>query len=416
MFRFAPFALLAACITDPTPAPDPETATRELAATAAFSRAHVTGDIYHYELVLPVGDGPNAALRIHRVVREIAPYIPRATRGGAMLLHGDFSTFESSFLPGLASYLASRELDVWGLDRRWTIPGADDDISDLATMGVAQEIDDTRAALAFARAVRGVSGAGADKLALVGFSHGAQLAYAYAAVEAGRPAAQRHVDAIVPLDFYASLPPEEDAFRQTFCESSAFVYDLVAAGEIDFPNQFQIDVGTLALTAPDEVSPINPSFTNRTFMLRFIGQTYRIAPFTPLYHLGAPILEGGAVVGLRESSETAMATWLADATVHQPLLEAADLDRLLCGEGTQPVNAPLSQIRVPVFYVGAAGGIGALGLDATTRVSSTDVTTLIVQRFGPDRVAEDFGHTDLLFGNDAQALAWQPIASWLLHH
>ena len=412
MSRLVPFVLLAACVTE---AP-PDTEVRELAATASFNRAHVTGDIYHYELVLPVGEAPNAAIRIHRVVRELAPFVPRATRGGAMLLHGDFSTFETSFLPGLAPYLASRELDVWGVDRRWTLPRGTDDVSDFGTMGVAQEVDDTRAALAFARAVRAASGAGAGKLALVGFSHGAQLAYAYAAVEGGRPAWQRHVDALVPLDFYASLPPEEDAFRESFCESSAFLYDVVAAGEIDSPNQFAIDVGTLALTAPDEVSPINPNFTNRGFLLRFIGETYRLAPYAPFYHLGAPILEGGAVVGLRESSETAMATWLANATPHQALLESADFDRLICGEGVQPVNGSLSHIQVPVFYVGAAGGIGSLGLHSAASVASTDVTTLVVQRFGPDQRAEDFGHSDLLFGTDARDLAWQPIASWLLHH
>ena len=39
----------------------------EQAASLAFSREHVTADIYHYEAVLPVGSGPNAAIRIHRV-------------------------------------------------------------------------------------------------------------------------------------------------------------------------------------------------------------------------------------------------------------------------------------------------------------------------------------------------------------
>jgi hypothetical protein len=44
------------------------------------------------------------------------------------------------------------------------------------------------------------------------------------------------------------------------------------------------------------------------------------------------------------------------------------------------------------------------------------VTTLVVQRFGPERSAEDFGHGDLLFAHDAPALVFQPIASWLAHH
>jgi hypothetical protein len=111
-----------------------------------------------------------------------------------------------------------------------------------------------------------------------------------------------------------------------------------------------------------------------------------------------------------------MATWIAEATPHQALLETADLDRLLCGEGVMPVAAPLSNIRVPLYYLGAAGGIGDLGVYATTQVSSTDVTTRIIQRFGPERRAEDFGHTDLLLATDAEALVWAPLATWLVHH
>jgi hypothetical protein len=111
-----------------------------------------------------------------------------------------------------------------------------------------------------------------------------------------------------------------------------------------------------------------------------------------------------------------MSAWLAGATAHQAMLEAADFDRLLCGDGVQPVAAPLSNIRVPLYYLGAAGGIGSLGLYTTTVVSSEDVTTRIVQRFGAERRAEDFGHTDLLLADDAEALAWAPLATWLLHH
>src|SRR5512139_1519231 len=164
MFRAFPLLCLVACAD-----PAPDTTTVDTAATLAFTREHVTADIYHYELILPVGDAPNAALRIHRVVREVAPYVPRHTKDAVMMLHGDFSTFVTNFVPvlgepaspvaGLAPYLAAQDLDVWGVDRRWTLPGATDDVSDFATMGLAQEIDDTRTALAFARSVRALGGA-----------------------------------------------------------------------------------------------------------------------------------------------------------------------------------------------------------------------------------------------------------------
>jgi hypothetical protein len=90
----------------------------------------------------------------------------------------------------------------------------------------------------------------------------------------------------------------------------------------------------------------------------------------------------------------------------------ADLDHLLCGDAA-PITAPLSRIRVPVLYLGAAGGAGELGVYTTTQVSSADVTALVARRLPPGREAEDVGHADLLFASDAPTLAWQPLATWL---
>ena len=174
--------------------------------------------------------------------------------------------------------------------------------------------------------------------------------------------------------------------------------------------------GRLARTAPAEPSPLFEGMTNRDAMLLTVGQTYVFAPYAPFYHLLSPTLDGGAAVGLRETAEPAATAWLAGATAHQAMLESADLDALLCGQSAQPVDAPLSRIRVPLLYIGAAGGVGSLGLYATTRVASTDVTTLVVQRFGADQRAADFGHADLLFAADAPSLVWQPLAAWLAHH
>src|SRR5262249_29706095 len=152
-------------------------------------------------------------------------------------------------------------------------------------------------------------------------------------------------------------------------------------------------------------------------VLAVVGTTYQFAPFTPLYHLAAPVLDAaGAPVSFRESSFDAIDAWLAGAPPHQSMREVADSDALWCGSTPPPIAAPLSQIHVPVFYLGAAGGFGEHGLFTLGELGTTDVTVAIVQRFGADRVAEDFGHGDLLFAADAPALAWQPLATWLVHH
>lgn len=431
MFRFAlvpAVALLAApgCLD---PVEDPAVTVTDQALDAALAREHVAGDVFHYTFTLRVGTTPNARIRLHRIVREVAPWRPRATPHGAMLMHGDFATALTNFAPslvdpssgvdGLAPYLAARDIDVWGLDRRWAIPTAPDaDVSDFATMGVAQELDDLARALAFARAVRAVTGSGLDRLALIGFSHGAQLAYLYAALEGGRPAAQRHVRALAPIDIYAEIAPEDAELRASACANSAAEYDFVAQGFIDATNDFFIALGELDRSAPDDPTPFTflGDLTNHEALLLVAGATYQLVPLTPRYHLAAPVIADGQPVGFRETSRAAVQAWFAGSPLHASMLESADLDALWCGSSPAPIDAPLSQVRVPVFYLGAAGAFGDHGLFTTTQLGSRDVTALVVRRFGPDRVAEDFGHGDLLFASDAPALAWQPLTAWLLHH
>ncbi|MFY0569857.1 alpha/beta hydrolase family protein [Archangium lansingense] len=387
-------------------------------APFAVTREHVTDDIYHYQFDIRVGSTPNARVRIHRVVRELAPWRPRPTQRAVMLLHGDFANFVTNFMPslgnpassapGLAPYLVSRGIDTWGVDRRWTLPTADGDISDMGEMGVNQALGDTAVALAFARSTRTVTDRDPGRIVLGGFSHGAQLTYAYAAADG------RHVSAIAALDIYYDLAPEDADLRAFACANAEAERDALAQGVTDSSNSFFITAGLLARSAPLEPSPLFPSYTNRGVLLTLAGQTWLLAPYTHTYHLSAPLLDAdGNVSAMRESSEDRVSAWFASAPPHQALREAADFDDIWCGTSPRP---ELSNIRVPLFYLGAAGGFGDHGLYSTTRVSSTDVTTLVIRRFGPDRVAEDFGHGDLLYAEDAPTLAWRPFAAWLLRH
>ncbi|PTL76942.1 hypothetical protein [Vitiosangium sp. GDMCC 1.1324] len=413
-------AVLIAC-TPAFASPLTSTEAEQLASVSApfaVTREHVSGDIYHYQFDLRVGSTPNARVRVHRVVRELSPWRPRPTTHAVMLLHGDFANFVTNFVPslgnpassapGLAPYLVSHGIDTWGVDRRWTLPTADGDISDLGGMGVNQALEDTAVALAFARATRTLTDHDSGQIVLGGFSHGAQLTYAYAAADG------RHISAIAPLDIYYDLAPEDADLRAFACANAAAERDALAQGVTDSSNSLFITAGSLARSAPLEPSPVFPSYTNREVLFTLAGLTWWLAPYTPLYHLSAPILDAeGNATGLRESSEDDVSAWFAGAPPHQSMREAADFDDIWCGTSPRP---ELAKIRVPLFYLGAAGGFGDRGLYSTTRVSSTDVTTLVIRRFGPDRVAEDFGHGDLLYAEDAPALAWRPFAAWLVRH
>jgi len=382
-------------------------------------REHVTGDIYHYQFEIRVGSTPNARLRIHRVVRELSPWRPRPTAHAVMLLHGDFANFVTNFVPtlgnpassasGLAPYLVSRGVDTWGLDRRWTIPTADGDISDMGEMGVTQELKDIATALAFARLTRTVTDGDAGRIVLGGFSHGGELTYAYAAADG------RHLSALAVLDIYYDIAPEDADLQAFACANAAAERDALAQGVTDSDNSFFIAVGQADRSAPDDPSDLfGPPFTNRGALFWTVGLTYLFAPYTPFYHLSSPVLDAdGNVIALRESSEDAVSAWFAGSPPHQSMREAADLDGIWCADSPRP---ELANIRIPLFYLGAGGGFGDHGLYSTTQVSSRDVTTRVIHRFGPARVAEDFGHGDLLFAADAQRLAWKPLADWLLRH
>ncbi len=394
------------------------------------TRDHVSGDIHHYTFTLRVGSTPNARVRLHRVTREEAPFRPRRAASSVMLLHGDFATFSTNFAPdaagaerpphgGLAVYLAERGVDVWGMDRRWTLTPADaTDVSDFGAMNYAEELDDLALGLAFARDVRAFTGSGRGKMILGGFSRGAHLAYVYAGRESQLPPGKRHVRGLVPIDIYVRIAPEDEAYRQNACVSLQYDEIALQQGVVDSDNGFQITAGELAASAPDAPSPFPffPGLTNREVVLTFLGQTYFFFQPTPVYHLAGTTLADGAPAALRFMTEPVANRWLASAPFHQALAEAADTDAMWCGEGPPPVADHLEDIRVPLYYLGAAGGFGDHGLYTTSLVGSADVTTNVVRRLGADHEDEDFGHGDLLYAADAVAPAWEPLAAWLLAH
>lgn len=395
----------------------------------ALTREVVSGDVVHYAIELTVGATPNARLRLHRVVRERSPGVPRSTRGAAMLMHGDFSTFTSNFVPslispaaapdhGLAVHLAKQGVDVWGFDRRWTTAAIDaPDLSDLAGMGFAAEIDDIGRALAFARTLRGLTGQGAERMSLVGFSHGGQLAYEYANVESQRPLGQRHVKSLVPIDIYARVAPASAVLRTRACSRRDNERAAVAAGAVDSENISTALLGSLARSAPSDPSPIfGAPYTNESAVESIVAQTYEFFPLTNNYHLNGGVIVDDLPVGLRFSQPLLIADWFAAAPPHQALVESADSDALWCAEAPLPIPDHLADIKVPLFYLGAAGGVGDQGLYTTSLVGSTDVTSLVVRRLAPSDEAVDYGHADLLYADDAEALAWQPLAEWILRH
>lgn len=389
MRRLVCLFALAGCTTD------------EPLETLTVSASH-TG-IVHQAFDVPV-DGGHVV--VHRVVRGHS-----RPETAIVLMHGDFANFSSNF-SAMATWLAERGIDVWGIDRRWTQePRFDPDLSGFDAMGLEQELDDIEAALAFVRDRR-QSGA---RVALAGFSRGGQLAYFYASREAKRPRNQRHVKGLVSLDVYASLAAEDADLRQWYCDTAAGEYADLAAGNVDVYNVFQLTVGLHYLADPTAPSPWDDTMTTRAMMLWLVGQTYQFFPATENYHLNGPTLDAtGTPTGLGFSSETAVATWLATGSWHQALRESADTDQVLCDPTA--FDVPLSRIRIPVLSIAAAGGYGARAAHSVSQTSSADRTSILIRTLPVAREAEDYGHADILFATDAPTRAWQPLLWWLRAH
>lgn len=394
----------------------------------SFTREVVKGDIVHYTLVIDVGDTPSAELALHRVVRERSPWVPRHAKDAVMFLHGDFATFTSNFLSpglgapgdadhGLAGYLAGDGVDVWGVDRRWTrtLEG-ETDLADHEGMTLAQSVSDTEVALGLARAVRALTGSGAGKMMLGGFSHGGQIAYEVAGAETQKPLGLRHVKALIPIDIYDAVPPGDADAVASACQSRDDQQALIDQGFFAGENTFFAFMVELAETAPLDPSPIFPNRTNRGGLLNFLGRTWVFFAPTATYHLAGGVISGRDVLSLRYSPDDRVFAWVGAAPPWQALPEGRDLDAIWCNDGPRPLPDHLADITVPIFYLGAKGGFGDAGLYTTTLTGSSDVTTLVVSRPVAPQESEDFGHADLLFSDEAPALAWEPLASWIAAH
>jgi hypothetical protein len=387
-------------------------AARATLTPLSIARRPLGDDIAEVTVTASVGSGPYDRLGIHRVVRELAPFVPASTQRAVVLLHGDFATFDTNFQPvegaafAAAKFLATRGFDVWGIDRRWTFAPAGANDASLAAQGVLQALADTREVIGFVRASRGDLGAPA----LIGWSRGAQLAYAYAIVDGQRPPDARTIDALVPLDIYYDLSPSDASLRQAACDRLAAEQQQLASGTFASPNDFQITLAQLDETAPNDPSPLLPPSTNRQALLMVVAQSYLFAPLTDWYHFAAGRFDAtGNPIGLAYSRIVDVDHWFADAPPIQSQAELTDGDAIWCGRS--PIAGTLHDVAVPLLYVGAGGGFGTTGLYSTREVSSRDVQTVIIDEATAPRLA--FGHADMLFSPEAATQVWQPIANWL---
>ena len=315
-------------------------------------------------------------------------------------------------------YLAQHDVDVWGIDQAWVlVPLAETDFSFMADWGMQRQVDDLRIGLAVARASRLLTGSGFGKMNLLGYSSGVLTGYAYINDETHLPEAARHVAGFIPAD--CPYKWSDDSNRIPSCESAAYYKSIIDSGTYhDTAGGYLfLMLGQLAKTDPEGASPIVPGATNRQAALYLGAATHLFVPFPPLWHYFAGTFdEFGVPTGLQYTTYEGMLDFLVTASPYEPLLFEYDYLCIWCDEPDVPFDDHLAEITVPVFYIGAAGGLGETGVYTTTLLGSPDVSTLIVRLHPDEEIGLDFGHIDLWTAGNAQGLVWAPILDWLAGH
>lgn len=393
-----------------------------------IEREEIVGDIVHYSYELRIGPGPYDVIGLHRVVKERKPYRPVGTRKCVFLQHGDCVGFEGLCLFGavapsapddraIAVYLAENEIDVWGIDQPWVmVPQDETDFSFMADWGLQYHIDNLRIALAVARFTRLITGCGFGKMLLLGYSSGAALGYAYLNDEVQRPMPCRHVSGYIPVDMTYKTDDEPD--RLASCATAAENKAMLDAGINQWDVPF-VPIAILALTDPDSESPLAPGsgLTNYIVALIAGSATHMLAAMPYEFHyVAGEFNEYGLPTGFQFMTVDNFFDFLMGASFYQPNAFIYEYNSVACDEIDLPFDDYLGEIDVPVFYVGAAGGIGDYGFYATTLLGSSDVTTLNVQLYPSEYRVIDFGHVDLFAAENAEDLVWQPVMEWIEEH
>jgi pimeloyl-ACP methyl ester carboxylesterase len=404
-------------------------------AVERAERRHIVADVFEYSFQLKVGEGPHDTVGLHRVVRERANGVPFRAGRAVFMVHGDLWGFDEAFMSSTLSgavarersigvYLAQGGVDVWGIDLRWTrVPADTTNFQFMKDWNLGTHVSDVAAGIAVARAVRAATGAGDAPVALLGWSRGATIAYAYASAEAALPEQSRQVNALIPVDIAFKLDPAHEAQRAAACVRYAGGLQQLQSGVYHSPMGLGVRTfGLLAATDPSGASPMPgmTGLTNKQAALLVGSATHLLfAPYPPVpfYHLEAGTFDAsGLPTGLQFTSESYLYDVYQSAAPFQSATEQVETDGVLCGEADLPYDDNLAQVNVPVYYVGAGGGFGEFGLDTLGRLGSTDVSSNVVNLYGPEGRPLDFGHSDIFLADNAKELVWKPLYDWVVSH
>lgn len=385
----------------------------------------LSGNVSEFYYVVTTGPGQYDHIGIHRVTLVDKNGNPKPGQNPVLMVHGDFWPFDQAFSGGIsrnsiADYLASQRIDVWGIDLAWTmVPATESDFTFMKNWGMQHDITDIETAFTFARNVRSHTGSDNGPMTLLAWSRGGWLGYGLLNQESQLSCNQRQAKAFVSVDnFYKT---DSSASQSYFCSSEAYYNQQIANDIYAFSAQFIQSLGQDAVQSPNTSSLLfGDPYTNLTASLTAGAAWYQLGGiFTPYYHFVGGFwpdgdYDSGIPSGLTYTNIAQWNNFELGASPYEPVQLAADTTAITCGDDPKlPFDKHLSDIRVPVHYVGAGGGFGSYGLYTLSLLGSHDITNHIVSFYPPEKQALDFGHVDLFYADNAQRLVWSDILEFL---
>lgn len=374
--------------------------------------------VAHYQFDIRLGPNPFDKVRIHRVVRETAPYRPVKTRGSVFMTTGAFHNFESNYLKAgvenpdgktsIAHYLAENNIDVWGMDFGWSlVPEETTDFTYLKDWGVERDAADTFTAMSIARFLRGLTGQGFGRMHLLGFSYGAIVTYATAGRETQHHRFLRNIRGIIPVDSFFKDPNDPNSG----CTESQNLRNLIESGVFNRSAEIFSTFSNLAKTDPDGKSPFIDGQTNYQAAL-FVGTN----PQVFWHFVAVDFSEAGIPEGLLYTDPIRWIELIGSLPPYMPVKNGVDSAAVRCESIDAGIDTHLSEISVPILSVAAGGGIGPAAHHATTLTVSNDITTHTISLHPEDMRHLDFGHADLVLAHNAPELFWEELRRWLTEH
>lgn len=397
-----------------------------------MTRTQLDNNIAHYQFEIRLGKREFDVVRIHRVVRESRPYRPIRTHGEVFMVHGASQDFDDIFLTAGAvnninpqtsspAFLASKGIDVWGIDLAWTlVPAETSDFNFMKDWGVKRDVDHTLAAMSLARLIRGLTGQGFGRLNLLGFSYGVGVAYAAAGQETQQHPILRDIKGIIPVEGgmkYDKSDLVQEEFRNSMCEVAAGMKALIDGGT--YESRLGLDIepfGNLAIAAPNDLSPIIPGLSNYQAAL-FAGAIPGASPPAPFWHfVGGDLIEDNIPMGLLYTAPSRWFYLLTTLAPYMPQRTTYEYRVCQCDEEDVKIDDHLDQISVPIMYIGAGGGFGEFGDYTSSLTSSTDITNYTISLQAAENRIIDYGHADVFMATNAPELVWEPLRKWLIDH